>query len=65
MLLATEVTKLTRRQQWTVFRVQRPNLSTVSTRPICCGVNSLVLRLRSDTHLLGVIRKKVLALRLT
>ena len=30
VLLATEVTKLTRRQQWTVFRVQRPNLSTVS-----------------------------------
>ena len=34
VLLATEVTKLTRRQQWTVFRVQRPNLSTVSDTPL-------------------------------
>ncbi len=34
VLLATEVTKLTRRQQWTVFRVQRPNLSTVSDVPL-------------------------------
>ena len=37
MLLATEVAKLTRRQAFTVFRVQRPNITgNVSYRLECC-----------------------------